>query len=109
MPGDYDGSGHTELAVYMPSIDAFAYRPYDGGPDVIEMFGSPGVGNTIPFNAAGAQASAGTGGGGGSGNVIAPKAIVVGGLDGYVDFVPDLAGQPKKAASGGSWATQAQS
>jgi uncharacterized delta-60 repeat protein len=102
MPGDYDGSGHTELAVYMPSIDAFAYRPYDGGPDVIEAFGA--VGNSIPFSAAGAQAFAGTGGGGGSGDGIAPKAMV-GGLDGYVDFVPDLAGQPKKAASGGSWAT----
>jgi uncharacterized delta-60 repeat protein len=98
MPGDYDGSGHTELAVYMPSLDAFAYRPYDGGPDVIEAFGA--VGASIPFSDAGAQAFAGTGGGGDNG--IAPKAIATGGLDGYVDFVPDLASQPKKAPSGSS-------
>jgi hypothetical protein len=106
MPGDYDGSGHTELAVYMPSLDAFAYRPYGGGPDVIIAFGEPGVGNSIPFSVTGAEAFAGGGGGGGS-----PKAIERPASAGWVDFVPDIAGQPKKAANGGSStaSTQAQS
>jgi uncharacterized delta-60 repeat protein len=107
VPGDYDGSGHSELAVYMPSLDAFAYRPYGGGPDVSIAFGEPGVGNTIPFTATGAEAF---GGGGGGGNAfLAPRTS--GGLDGSVDFVPDLAGQARKAANGGSSAisTRAQS
>src|SRR6185437_1653164 len=47
-PGDYDGSGKTELAVYMPSLGAFAYRPANGGPDVIQAFGLPGQGQTLP-------------------------------------------------------------
>ena len=34
MPGDYDGSGKTELAVYPPSLGEFVYRPANGGPDV---------------------------------------------------------------------------
>ena len=93
VPGDYDGSGHLELAVYLPSIRTLAYRPSDGGPDVYEVIGSPGAGNTIPFTATGAayEATAGGGGGGGGNN----NAIVAG----WVDFVPDLAGPPKKSAT----------
>ncbi len=45
IPGDYDGSGHVELAVYMPSVGTFAYRPYKGGPDVIEAFGAANDGS----------------------------------------------------------------
>ena len=48
MPGDYDGSGKDELAVYMPSLGLFAYRPADGGPDVVEPFGFAGAGLSIP-------------------------------------------------------------
>jgi hypothetical protein len=48
MPGDYDGSGKTELAVYMPSLGEFAYRPADGGADVIVPFGIAGSGQTLP-------------------------------------------------------------
>ena len=44
VPGDYDGSGHVELAVYIPSQGAFFYRPYHGGPDVKVPFGTPNAG-----------------------------------------------------------------
>ena len=40
VPGDYDGSGRTELAVYFPALGVFAYRPAGGGPDVIVAFGA---------------------------------------------------------------------
>ena len=31
VPGDYDGSGHVELAVYIPAFRGqFYYRPYAG-------------------------------------------------------------------------------
>ncbi len=95
MPGDYDGSGHTELAVYMPSIDALAYRPYGttGAEDKVIFFGAPGVGNTVPFNAAGAAYIAG---GGGGPDAAHPAAA------GWVDFVPEVAGQAKKAGAGSS-------
>ena len=46
VPGDYDGSGKTELAVYVPSVGAFFYRPANGGPDVIVPIGMPGSGET---------------------------------------------------------------
>ena len=48
MPGDYDGSGKTELAVYIPSQRVFAYRPANGGPDVSQLFGVAGPGQTLP-------------------------------------------------------------
>ncbi len=96
VPGDYDGSGHTELAVYMPSIDALAYRPYGttGAEDKVIFFGAPGVGNTVPFNAAGAAYIAGGGSGGPS--AAHPAA------SGWVDFVPEVASQAKKAGAGSS-------
>ncbi len=47
-PANFDGSGRTNLAVYLTSIGAFAYRPAFGGPDVIVPFGIPGAGQTIP-------------------------------------------------------------
>ncbi len=49
IPGDYDGSGHDELAVYLPNLGAFAYRPASGGSDVITAFGPAGQGNSIPL------------------------------------------------------------
>ncbi len=47
-PADFDGSGRTNLAVYLPAIGALAYRPTAGGPDVFVPFGIPGPGQTIP-------------------------------------------------------------
>ena len=48
VPGDYDDSGKTELAVYLTASGSFAYRPADGGKDQIIQFGIPGIGNSIP-------------------------------------------------------------
>ncbi len=45
---DYDGSGRSNLAVYLPAAGAFAYRPTAGGPDILVPFGIPGPGRTIP-------------------------------------------------------------
>jgi hypothetical protein len=50
-PGDYDGSGHTEVAGYEPATGTFTYLPAGGGPAVSEQFGPPG-GVTIPFSLA---------------------------------------------------------
>ena len=47
-PADFDGSGRSNLTVYLTSIGAFASRPTNGGPDVITPFGIPGAGQTIP-------------------------------------------------------------
>jgi uncharacterized delta-60 repeat protein len=47
-PADYDGSGVSNIAVYLTASGEFAYRPTNGGADVIEQFGIPGVGQTIP-------------------------------------------------------------
>ena len=88
--------------------DAFAYRPYDGGPDVIRGLRLAGSGRLDPLQRRrGAVRSPAEGAGGGSGS---PKVVMAstpaGGLDGYVDFVPDLAGQTKKKEAGS--AIQAQ-
>ncbi len=50
VPADYDGAGHDEIAVYLPALGAFAYRPAGthGEADVIALFGSRGVGDSIP-------------------------------------------------------------
>jgi len=45
IPGDYDGSGRVELAVYMPALGLFAYRPANGGPDVVVPFGAANSGS----------------------------------------------------------------
>ncbi len=47
-PANYDGSGRTDLAVYLPSIAGFAYRPTAGGADVFVPFGIAGPGQTLP-------------------------------------------------------------
>ena len=48
-PASFDGSGRTNLAVYLPAIGAFAYRPSDPTlGDQIVPFGLPGAGRTIP-------------------------------------------------------------
>ncbi len=88
MPGDYDGSGRTELAVYLPVDANFAYRPAGGGPDVLEPIGIPGPGQTLPF-------------------VPAPPSVAIAGLYGSattaatvspLDFVPSALG--RKATPG---------
>lgn len=59
-PGDYDGSGRTEVA-YFPTLGVFEYRPANGGNDVFEQFGVPN--QTIPFSLVSAtdEGSSGTG------------------------------------------------
>ena len=47
VPGDYDGSGHDDIAIFDPSAAVFAIRPSKGA-DVLEPFGIPGVGRSIP-------------------------------------------------------------
>jgi uncharacterized delta-60 repeat protein len=47
-PADFDGSGKTNISVYLPASGEFAYRPTNGGPDVLVPFGIPGLGQTIP-------------------------------------------------------------
>jgi uncharacterized delta-60 repeat protein len=48
VPADYTGSGVDEIAVYLPSLAAFAYRPAGITNDQIIAFGIPGVGDSIP-------------------------------------------------------------
>ena len=50
-PASFDGSGRTDLAVYLPASGSFAYRPTDGSADRIIPFGIPGPGATIPASA----------------------------------------------------------
>jgi uncharacterized delta-60 repeat protein len=47
-PADFDGSGKSNIAVYLTANGEFAYRPASGGPDVIIPFGIAGQGQTIP-------------------------------------------------------------
>jgi hypothetical protein len=47
-PGDYDGDGKADLAVYLTGPGALAVRPSAGGPDRIVPFGTPGIGRPIP-------------------------------------------------------------
>ena len=47
VSNDFDGSGRSELAVYLPAIGAFVYRPVVGG-DRFIFVGMAGVGNSIP-------------------------------------------------------------
>jgi uncharacterized delta-60 repeat protein len=63
VPADYTGSGQDEFAVYLPTTGVFAYRPEEpdtlektsttgppltSGADVLEQFGVPGAGQTVP-------------------------------------------------------------
>ena len=50
VPADYTGSGHDEIAVYLPDIASFVYRPAgtDGSHDTAVAFGAPGAGQSIP-------------------------------------------------------------
>ena len=47
MPGDYDGSGRTELAVYLPALGELQYISAKGTV-VTVPFGIPGAGQTLP-------------------------------------------------------------
>ncbi len=47
-PANFDGSGRSNLAVYLPSVGSFVYRPTNGSADVIVPFGLSGAGQTIP-------------------------------------------------------------
>ena len=47
-PANYDGSGRSNIATYLPSLGEFVYRPISGGPDVFVPFGIAGAGRTIP-------------------------------------------------------------
>ena len=51
VPATLDGFGNSNLAVYLPSLGTFAYRPTTGAADVITPFGAPGAGQTIPASA----------------------------------------------------------
>ncbi len=48
---DFDGDGTTDPAVLLPNLTpfpVFAYRPSSGGADVLEPYGTPGAGQTLP-------------------------------------------------------------
>ena len=46
---DYDASGKSDLAIYIPSLGEFIYRPTTpGSADVVVPFGGAGAGQTIP-------------------------------------------------------------
>ena len=47
-PGDYFGTGQTDIAVYLVNEGEFAIRNPAGGPDQIIPFGIAGTGNSIP-------------------------------------------------------------
>ena len=47
-PSDFEGTGKTNLAVFLPKLGAFAIRSNLGKPDQLIPFGIPGVGNSIP-------------------------------------------------------------
>jgi hypothetical protein len=45
---DFEATGRSDLAVYLPSLGAFAIRPSTGGPDQIIPFGIAGPGQSLP-------------------------------------------------------------
>jgi uncharacterized delta-60 repeat protein len=45
---DYDGSGKSNIAVYVANSGAFAYQPTNGSANVVVPFGLAGIGQTIP-------------------------------------------------------------
>jgi len=45
---DFEGTGTTDIAEFIPSTATFAIRPSTGGPDKIIQFGIPGAGQSIP-------------------------------------------------------------
>jgi hypothetical protein len=103
VPGDYDGTTYDELGAYLPSLGAFAYRPAGttGAEDKITAFGIPGAGNSIPVpddyddaNISPAPFATPEADNSIPFSTIAP--VNGGSVAGWVDFVPDLAGQAKK-------------
>ncbi len=47
-PGDYDGDGKADVAIYLPATGTLAYRSSSTGKDVLTQFGPAGVGASIP-------------------------------------------------------------
>jgi uncharacterized delta-60 repeat protein len=47
VPGDYDGNGYAQPAIYLPDLGEYAIRS-QGSADAVIPFGIPGAGQTIP-------------------------------------------------------------
>ena len=48
-PGDYDGDGRTDVALFIPSTGTFAIDPSSGAVPFAVQFGAPGAGQSIPM------------------------------------------------------------
>ena len=84
MPGDYDGSGHLEVAVYDPTAGTFEYHPANGKADVVVSFGSAN-GQSVPVAAPPGSLPASSGSG--RSVVVAPQPGASGTRSGSADAI----------------------
>ena len=91
VPGDYDGSGKTEVAAYLPGLNTFAYRPADGAADVSFTVGFAGSGPIVPVTQVVPSTLLPTGSG--TADAIEPAGVT--GEADELDFVMPLASSKK--------------